>query len=256
MQKIFRQIAAVTAITAAALFAHVAAAGTASYMTLVPNQGQQVLLSELVSGAVPGIIVGDKMFDTFNYSFTGDMPAADRVAVIGITDADGNYGISFQGAFIDLVDANGPQIPSDAGIRFDVAVTADAVERGYRIHDAHLFGSGTGNFDLAGQGAFIAVDENFVGNDPMINDGMTVFASNSGAGGRQLEDWIFFDQVYTRLKVQKDIVALSSEDGVLPARMTIIDQTFSQIVIPEPASWMLFSIAMTGLAIAVRRRES
>lgn len=247
---------AVAALAAVAClcFATQASAGTVSYLELTPNRGESVLLSDLISGQIPGIQVGDKLFDRFNYTATGDMPPADRVSVLAITDADDNYGISFQGAFLDLVDV-GRQLASDAGIRFEVSVEESFAERGYRISDVHLFASGVGNFSLAGPGAFISVDENFTGSRPITTAGLTAFASNSGVGGIQLEDSVVFDALYTRLRVQKDIVAFSTPEGQLPARFTIIDQTFSQEIIPEPASWALFGMAMVSLVVAARRRE-
>ena len=63
--------------------------------------GAPVLFSTLAN--VPGatIVVGDKTFGGFTYTITGDMPAASLVNVIPITDNAGNFGIRFQGAFID-----------------------------------------------------------------------------------------------------------------------------------------------------------
>ncbi|MDC0935439.1 PEP-CTERM sorting domain-containing protein [Pirellulales bacterium] len=260
MQNVFIRVAAVAAVAVTLVFASSAHAGDVAYQQL--QIGESVVLRDVLvnGGTIPGLIVGDKMFDGFIYSATGDMPLANDVNVVAI-EVDGNFGISFQGAFLDFVDQDGPQNASDAGIRFAVGVTPEAIERGYRISDAHLFGSGFGDFSLAGPGAFISVDENFAGNTPSATEngqsaGMTVFASNSGQGGTRSEDWVFFDSLYTRLRVQKDIVAFSSEEGQLPARMTIIDQTFSQVVIPEPASIALFGLGMIGIIAGCRRSGS
>ena len=53
---------------------------------------------------VPGgtIVVGDKTFTNFGYTFTGDMPGPVGVNVVPITDDAGNFGIRFQAALIDL----------------------------------------------------------------------------------------------------------------------------------------------------------
>ena len=255
MQNVFIRVAAIAAVAVTLVFASSADAGTVPYQEL--QIGESVVLSEvLVNGAIPGLIVGDKMFDNFIYSFGGDMPEPDNVNITAIR-TDGNYGIRFQGPFVDLP-GNGL---SDAAITFEVAVTPEAIERGWRISDAHLFGSGFGDFSLAGPGAFISVDENFIGNRPRATEngadaGMSVFASNSGTGGTNGEDSVVFDNLYTRLKVQKDIVAFSTEEGQLPARMTIIDQTFSQQVIPEPTTMVLLGMGMTAIAVARRRNES
>src|SRR5262245_45010115 len=82
--------------------------------------GTPVALSTLL---VPDatIVVGDKTFGGFTYSITGDMPPAPLVNVIPITDDAGNFGIRFQGAFIDTTGAVGG---SDALITY--TVTADA----------------------------------------------------------------------------------------------------------------------------------
>ena len=252
MQNVFIRAAAIAAVAVTLVFASSTDAGTVPYHEL--QIGESVVLSEvLVNGSIPGLIVGDKMFDRFIYSFTGDMPEPDDISVTAI-EVDDHYGIRFQGPFVDLPGGG----LSDAALTFEVAVTPEAIERGWRISDAHLFGSGFGDFSLAGPGAFISVDENFIGNTPRATEngadaGMTVFASNSGAGGSRGEDSVFFDKLHTRLKVQKDILAFSTEEGQLPARMTIIDQTFSQQVIPEPTTMLLLGMGMIGMAVARRR---
>ena len=246
-----RLMSGFAALTVLVTLSSAASASLIEYTHLTPNSAETVLLSDLASGEVPGVVVGDKAFDTFAYSATGDMPLASRVNVSGILDADGNYGIRFQGSFLDLLDI-GTQQASDASISFDVFVTEEGLAEGWRIHDAHLFGSGTGNFDLAGPGSFVTVDENFAGNDPATSQGMSVFASNFGQGGSQLEDWVDFDNLYTRLRVQKDIAAYSAGTGQLPARLTIIDQTFSQVQVPEPASAVLLLGSLLGSAVAMR----
>src|SRR4051794_29992871 len=68
--------------------------------------GTPVALSTLL---VPNgnIAAGDKTFTNFTYNQTGDMPPAALVNVIPITDTAGNFGIRFQGAFIDTTGAAG-----------------------------------------------------------------------------------------------------------------------------------------------------
>jgi hypothetical protein len=224
-----------------------------TYLKLTPNQGVEVVLGDLVSKKVPGLWVGDKLFDNFVFTSTGDMPKADRVIVTAITDAVGNYGIRFQGSFADFPDI-GAQLSSDAGITFDVAIDPDHVRQGWIITDAHLFGSGANS---GGPGSFIAVDESFTGNTPPIPDTMEVYLSTLGAGGSQFEDSIVFNQGYTRLRVQKDVIARAGKDNIGPVRMTLIDQTFSQEQdkpIPEPASAGLLGLACSAWLGRRRRR--
>ena len=234
-----------------------APAAEPGYVYLDPGTQSSVPLIDLTSGEIPGVVVGDKLFDYFTYSSTGDMPPAHLVEVSGITDSEGNYGIRFQGLFYDSLDQE-QQFPSDASITFEVAVSDEALQRGWRIHDAHLFGAGIGDFELTGPGSFVSVNEDFAGNNPNIEEGMTVFSSNFGAGGQRLEDWIYFENLYTRLKVQKDIAALTADPQLaqLPAQISIIDQTFSQmqIVIPEPLSISLAAICL-GVVTTTRCRR-
>ena len=88
----------------ACLAAHSA---SAALIDLTPGAGQtnsatSVSLADLITGAVEGIAVGDKQFTGFGYLKGGDMPDASGVQVAGLRDANGNWGVTFQGAFLDL----------------------------------------------------------------------------------------------------------------------------------------------------------
>lgn len=232
-------------------FAPVAHGQGGGYVTLTPNSLTTVTLNRLVSRDVAGVIVGDKIFDDFVYSSTRDMPDAEHVKVLGITDADGNLGIRFQGAFQDLPDF-GFQVSSDAAVTYEVSINPEFVRRGWLITDAHLVGSGVG---VAGQGSYITVDESFTGNNPPITSTLSVFESRLNQGGRQLEDSVVFNRGYTRLRVQKDILARASEHAILPARITIIDQTFSQSI-PEPTAFVMAGLTLCGLLQQRGRRRA
>lgn len=218
----------------------------ATIITLEPNDSSEsVLLSDLVSGQVMGIQVGDKTFTEFFYSNNvgSDMPAAEDVSIFGFQDEDGNYGVSIHGTFVDFPDEN--NAASDALLRFTVEVAPEAAERGYRISDAHLFVGGVG----LGDDSFLSIDESFQQN----NDSMSVFATTlNGPKEQKLSDWVFFDESYTRLRVTKDIFARAGDTNQ-PARTTVIDQSFSQEIIPEPATLGLMMIGILGIAASKRR---
>ena len=121
------------AITLVALVAFGAATQSrAAFIDLTPTNGVNstgsIALSELISGATEGVKVGDKLFSGFNYSTIGDMPQAVNVQVLGFKDADGNWGVSFHGAFLDMP---GGSI-SDAAIRFVVDIDPAFLQAGYR----------------------------------------------------------------------------------------------------------------------------
>ena len=216
----------------------------AALIDLTPDNGVNsngfVLLSDLVSGEVPGIAVGDKHFTGFNYSHLGDMPLANEVKVLGFQDPAGNWGISFHGIFRD--DPGGSA--SDALIRYVVEVAAAQAENGIRISDAHVFLGGVG----VGPNSVITVDETFLES----NESMSVFSSTLGPGAQQLSDSAFFDPVLRKLHVTKDIFVKADANRTLPARATVIDQSYSQT--PEPTAIVLALVGMTIVG-CVRRSE-
>ena len=231
-------------------------AGTIPANAVVLNIGQSVKLDSLTLGNIPGVVVGDKLFKEFIYSWTNNMPAPQNVNVTAIQDRFGNFGIRFQGAFIDLP---GDKIASDASISFSVHVVHEPVNGDSetangrllnRISDAHL--AGAIFVDPTTPGSFGSIDESFLGNIPSIPETLHVFRSTLGAGGSKSEDAVVFQNTYEWINVQKDIFALAAEAAVQPVRMTFFDQTFSQVEIPEPNSatmmLMLGSLAMIGIS--------
>jgi len=227
-----------------------AQASLVNYPHLTPNDpNQSVVLSDLLNGEFPGVVVGDKVFNQFFYSTlpNDDMPDPQDVNVFGFQDNDGNLGISFHGVFWDLPGGG----PSDALIRYTVGVSRDGLADGYRISDAHLFLEGVGVGDPnQNQMAYVAVDESFQG----INETLNGYASTLGGPKVQkLSDWVFFDELYTTLRVTKDILAYSGSDDT-PAVVSVIDQSFSQTMIPEPSTIIVF--AMFGLGLVSRRHRT
>jgi hypothetical protein len=239
-----------TALALTATAAIIAAGSAqAALVNLTPNPGSlnsttSVTLDSLQNGTNMGIVVGDKIFTGFTYSKIGDMPDPTAVNVLGFQDPDGNWGVSFHGTFLDLPGGGG----SDALIRFMVQVdpgtTANPNNR--KITDAHLFLGGVG----AGDESFLTVDESFLGR----NETLHTFYTTLGAGPtqQQLSDQTLITPNTTKLNVTKDIFALAANGGFLPARATVIDQSFSQ-VIPEPATLALAALSMVGLVVAGRK---
>lgn len=234
------------AVTALAIAAPVSAA----LVNLTPqggavNSNTGVILNDLLTGAEMGIIVGDKIFTGFSYSALGDMPEATDVQVLGFRDPSGNWGVSFHGSFRDLPGGT----DSDALIRFMVEVDPQFFSQGYRISDAHLFLGGVG----VGEESYFIVDESFALSG--INDTLNVFQSTLGPNTTaQLSDQVFFDAGLQKLFVTKDINAFAADDSGLPARATVVDQSFSQEIIPEPATLALAGFAMLAAVWTGRRR--
>lgn len=238
-----------TLVALAAMMSFAAAPVSAAFIDLTPqgnavNSVGSISLAALQADPSGGIIVGDKIFSGFSYSRIGDMPLPQDVLVLGFKDPDGNFGVTLQGAFVDLPGGTS----SDALVRFVVEVDAVNQAAGVRISDAHLFLNGVG----VGDESFFAVDESFLQNSETLN----AFVSTIGPGQTaQLQDVADFPLV-AKLNVTKDIFALAASNSPQPARATAIDQSFSQSVIPEPATIVLAGLSSLAIVVTSRRRSS
>lgn len=231
-------------VAASATSADRAQANLLDFAHLQPDGSDSVVLSDLLlNGEFSGVVVGDKIFSEFFYSTlpNDDMPEPEDIKIFGFQDLDDNLGISIHGVFWDLPEGG----PSDALLRYTVEVAPDALAQGFRISDAHLFLGGVG----VGDNSFLAVDESFQG----VNQTLNTFATTLGGSlSQDLADEVIFGELHTKLRVTKDILAFSGSTN-LPAVTSIIDQSFSQMIVPEPASLVVFAIFGLGLATARRR---
>jgi hypothetical protein len=227
-----------------------AAPASAALIDLTPQGGTMnsvgsVSLADLISGQTMGVKVGDKEFTGFSYSRLGDMPQASDILVLGFKDTDGNWGISLHGAFLDLPGGT----PSDALVRFAVEVSAAQAAQGWRISDAHLF---LGGVNVGGDESLFVVDENFAQNNSLLE----AYVSTIGPGPQQSQpsDSDTFAPV-VKLSVTKDILAIAAAGNFLPSRATVIDQSFSQTQVPEPATFALLGMSSLAFVGVVRRRK-
>jgi len=200
-----------------------------------------VALSTLAGVPNATIVVGDKTFGGFTYTITGDMPPAPLVNVIPITDDAGNFGIRFQGAFIDTTGVVGG---SDALITYNVTAGAN-----HLISDAHL----EGNPSRLGTLGSISVTETFL---PLGGNGqftMKIYDDQNINPPKLIDNTVFTTPVKT-LNVQKDILGLAKigTGGTQTVTISFVDQTFSQIVIPEPTTVGLLFAGTLGFAL-IRR---
>jgi hypothetical protein len=212
---------------------------TTSAATII---GNTVALSTLT---VPNgtLVVGDKTFTNFTYNFTGDMPIAANVNVIPITDDFGNFGIRFQGAFIDTTGDPGG---SDALITYTVTAA-----QGMLISDAHL----QGNPSLLGTQGSISVTETFLPLSQVPPYQMKIYADQNL--GVKMTDQTAFTPIQS-LNVQKDILALAKLPGSTGTPQTVtmsfVDQTFSQV--PEASAVTMALIGCFGFGLSRRRHGS
>jgi hypothetical protein len=197
--------------------------------TILPSPAPVTLSSLLAQGAT--YTVGDKKFSGFSYLATGDMPGAGGINVAPITDDAGNFGIRFQGAFVDLPSSQGG---SDAFIEYMV----EALDPNKLISDAHLAGNPT----LLGTQGSISVTETFLPLGPGGEYTMKIFDDESV--GQKLADQTFFNPPVRKLNVQKDILVIATPQSQT-VTMSFVDQTFSQT--PEATTITMALISLVSL---------
>jgi len=172
-------------------------------------------------------------FSQFAYTqATGDPPDAAHVTVSPFTlgGVPGETGVEFGGAFNAAAG-----ITSDWIIKYRV----DELSPGQLLTDAYLKITGGIN-----------------GGTGMINVSETITDLNGNVLGTleafngHVLDTINFSHGVTGLLITKDISAVGGNNGVT---MSVIDQGYSSAGgVPEPASWALLGIGMTGF-LAFRR---
>lgn len=186
--------------------------------------------------------MGDLVFANFSYLNTGDMPTDSGVNVVTYTDAAGDTGLMFQGAFIDFLGGSG----SNALIGFSVTET-DSTKT---LTGASL----TGNPSVLGGSGVASVTETFLPSDTSLS--LSIFSISPGTS--KLSDSGSFAVGHTQVIVQKDVLALSASVGGGIPTMSFITQTFHETKhdIPEPAGIVLLSTALVGLWAVRKRRRS
>ena len=226
------------AFVAIVLFGSVGIAGAD-----IISQTQAYNLGDLIANQ-GSIVVEDKTFDNFSYSLAQTVgatgPDASAINVWGVKVDYGNrieWGLMFQGGW----QASTGQI-IDSLIGFDVTVDPQS---NMWITDYTL--SYNGAISGGGKASIIeSLYDSFPG--PRTAFGMVFTQPDSNLD-------LFHDQLlgHTSLHVIKDVlVAGDTVPGPNTASISMFMNTFSQQVIPEPATMSL--LALGGL-IAIRRRR-
>jgi hypothetical protein len=210
------------------------------------DPGRSISLSKLTSTNGDSVLVGDKLFSDFSFSFSGtDVPRCDnlRASSFKLTALSNNagFGVSFSGPMAAL-----GMDTEDVVVRFAVTVTnSSQLISGINLdYNGVVLGSG---FSSVVESAFTG---GFGGTPISQIDVFNNGVSNQFGASATLptpEQEIF---------VEKDIIFGGGGVGAQNAAfISIVDQTFPQISeVPEPSTILL---AVSGLAtlLFVRRRK-
>ena len=201
-------------------------------------------LKDLV-GTDLSIESGGLCFNNFEYSAIGDMPLAESVEVTPFSQ-DGNFGITFQSVQGDFGDSYLSIGASIATICYQVAV-CDPNNSNKRISAAHISGAPF----VSGAG-LMQVVETFQSDD--LDETISIYYISQGPL-EQFDDSADFANSYETLYVQKHILAYAQTVGSEAKILSVINQSFSQVLVPEPSTAVILITGLVLLGCFVRRNR-
>ena len=211
-------------------------AAVCALTAFVPSVQGAVALSDLMMDD-GSIVSGDKLFDQFSYTATGDMPDASQISIKPI-EVSGDYGIRIFGGFIDMSGGGS----STANLNYRVSV----LDPELGVNGARLYAN-----PAALKSGYFSIEESFTSLPNLTQ----LVAFDANPGDTKLADSVDFNSVYPTLDVELALTGEStSEVGAVTA--SLVDQTFSQGVVPEPSSmliWMGSALLFGMVSIAHRR---
>lgn len=196
---------------------------------------EPILLSELIQSN-GHVVSGNSRFDQFTVLQTGDMPFPDAINVMPIQDANGNFGIRFQGGFVDTV-APGPSeltisyratvLDESQGLFTGAQLAGNAVAVGQATVEVHV--------DLMGANLSepLTIYDDSVAGTMLLNSAMI----HPGVAGANID--LF--------------VSAESNAPLAAGTLSFIDMTFQQTHMPEPNH--MLSLTLMGAVFLLQRRK-
>ena len=224
-------------VMAALVCCSVSTAGTVTNL----NPGQSVDLGSYLSPTGNSILIGDKLFDDFFYvasdssgSTTNLLPAG-SITLSALSNSVG-FGLSFGAPFHTT-----NNLLKDFIIKYSVTVT----NAPFLISDIHLSYNGT----VVGGGYNSVTEQAFTGGFGVGSIGLI----NVFNPPPTLETNMVFGTAQPKIYIEKDIQLGGAGPGD-SSSISIINQTFSQVLIPEPSSLTLAIVGVVSLWLWRRRR--
>ncbi len=218
---------------------------------------QSYTLAQIINAG--GIIIGDKLFDSFDVTTTKSLDAiASGPAEIAITPIQvlkpnapfgGDYGFKVNGAW----SAPAGEF-ADSTIEFRATILPEFASRGVAFKDNALWLTAFGVEDTINAGG-VSISENLYGAHPSSGDlpFANEFVYYRNNTDNTLRDAATFAPV-TQLWVVKDLLVYEREGAGGAAHISEFYQTFSQQV-PEPGTLALLGLAGLGLVVQMWRKR-
>ncbi|MGD1017837.1 MAG: PEP-CTERM sorting domain-containing protein [Verrucomicrobiia bacterium] len=232
---------------------------SSSVQALVPvtnlTNGGSINFSNLVAPSTLLVQVGDKLFGNFGFQYTdttgntNDYLVASDLVLSALSNTDG-FGVSIQ---VPLV-AQGA-VTKDLTLEFSAQVVNPTT---MMISDVQLQVVGSAS------GLGVANVAETISTEGFGSGAIANLAVNFGASGATPPggtDTVTLSAPQSMIWITKDVIVSGDPDGypeTNPSQdvgtISVIDQTFSQVQVPEPSTMALLGAGLAGLLI-VRRRK-
>lgn len=236
----------------------VLAALSVSLILPLAANAELVSLKSLADGTTTLVTCGDKVFDNFAFTIegSGGYSASGEQILVQPAPCPGDYGLQFVGPITAFAIGSGQSSWVKVNIAFDVTITDPTLQ----FKDIALFLHAVGTYS-GGGGTASVKEEAFPIFDGVVGDKVGeafVDMSNPPASQKKEVDLTPGAAPYTKLRITKEIYVTANTNGATAPnayaiqQVGLVEQRFSQMAIPEPATFALLTL---GALVLLPRRK-